>query len=408
MKRITFLMFMLAAFVSYSQKQPKPNTKKALDLLQEGKVAEAKDIIDAATTYEKTMNDGKTYYYRGLIYATIDTSSNEAIKSLSADAFQMAQKSFLKADSMAGGKGYFVLVPNTVTPIMKDDQLTALANYYLDKGIKKYQDDQDNEASLKLLDKSVRVFEKWGMPSYPNDTLAYFVVALVANAAEKSELAIENAEKYLAKGGKSRDIYLTLYQIYNQGEKQDQEKALEIVRRARKALPDEPNFPKMEIELLINMNKEAEAKTGLEEAIKKDPNDKLLHFYLGYVNLRAKNNLEARTSFENALKVEPTYYQAQYYLALTYLADVEKVIQDLNATGNTPADSKKRSALVQKRTQTSEVAIPHFEKAEKLKAPDKDSEIEVLQKLALLYYYVADDKNSARISKKLKALGVEE
>jgi hypothetical protein len=61
---------------------------------------------------------------------------------------------------------------------------------------------------------------------------------------------------------------------------------------------------------------------------------------------------------------------------------------------------------VQQRVKQSELAIPFLEKVEKMEHPDKDSEIEVLQKLSLLYYYVADDKNVARIDKKLKALGV--
>ena len=43
-----------------------------------------------------------------------------------------------------------------------------------------------------------------------------------------------------------------------------------------------------------------------------------------------------------------------------------------------------------------------------MKTATKDSEFELIQKLKLLYYYVADDKNLERVSKKLKALGEEE
>jgi tetratricopeptide (TPR) repeat protein len=120
-------------------------------------------------------------------------------------------------------------------------------------------------------------------------------------------------------------------------------------------------------------------------------------------------NLEgARKSFEEALRIDPAYFEAQFYLANTYLLAVDKTSKTLSATGNTPKDSKRRSELVQQRVKESEIALPYLEKAEKMKAPDKDTEIEVLQKLALLYYYTADDKNAARVAKKLKDLGVEE
>jgi hypothetical protein len=108
------------------------------------------------------------------------------------------------------------------------------------------------------------------------------------------------------------------------------------------------------------------------------------------------------------LKLDPNFYDAQVQYANTFLIDVDKISKTLNSTGNTPADSKKRSALIQERVKASEAAIPHLEKAEKMKAPDKDAEIELLNKLDLLYYYVADDKNTARVKKRMKELGVED
>ena len=67
MKRITLLLLMLATVSVYAQKAVKPNLNKALNSWKEGKLDEAKTNIDAATTYEKTMGDAKTWYYRGLI-----------------------------------------------------------------------------------------------------------------------------------------------------------------------------------------------------------------------------------------------------------------------------------------------------------------------------------------------------
>jgi hypothetical protein len=68
MKRIAFAMLMLAGFAAQAQKPVKPNLNKAATAIKENKWAEAKEILEAATTYEKTQNDGKTWYYRGFIW----------------------------------------------------------------------------------------------------------------------------------------------------------------------------------------------------------------------------------------------------------------------------------------------------------------------------------------------------
>lgn len=442
MKRALFLLLMLSTMVAFAQKQAKPNINKALTAWKEGKLSEAKDIIDAATTYEKTMNDGKTWYYRGLIYATIDTTSNEQFKSLEADAYKVSIESFNKAKSLGkAGTDYFIQDANAM-PQTQTYQMEILANYYLDKGLRAFQDDADNAKSLELLKKSKNIFESGLLTPYRNDTLTYYVEALVAQQSDSLDLAIESANKYFEKGGKSRDMYTILYQIYYQGPKEDKNKALEVVRQARKLFPTNPDYPKMEIGLLIDQGKIKQAKSGLEEAVKAEPNNKVLHFYLGYANMQmsgmelkkadslaslskspdaaatekigahkelaTKYNDEARAGFQNALKVDPTYFEAQFYLANTYLVDVDKTSRDLQNVPNTAAFSKKRSELVQKRVKESEIAIPFLEKAEKMQAPDKDSQIEVLQKLGQLYYYTADDKNSARVEKRLKELGVTE
>ena len=124
--------------------------------------------------------------------------------------------------------------------------------------------------------------------------------------------------------------------------------------------------------------------------------------------LATKYNNEARAGYEKALKIDPAYFEAQFYLANTYLVDIDRTSKELGNVPNTAAFSKKRSELVQKRVKEAETAIPFLEKAATMQMPDKDSEIEVWQKLDQLYYYTADDKNAARVKKKLKALGVSE
>jgi tetratricopeptide (TPR) repeat protein len=407
MKRITLLLFMFVAGTAFAQKAVKPSTSKALKSLKDGKLDEAKTMIDLATTYEKTMNEGETWYYRGLIYASLDTTKVEAYKSLATEPLKTAVESFQKADKLGkAGKEFFITGPDGVLPVTKSQQLEQLANHYLQEGLNKLQELDDAEGSITSVNKSKLIFEN-AMTAYPNDTLSYFVLGLANNTAEHWDEAVACMNKYIEKGGKSKDAYIVIYQVYN-GAKEDKEKALETVRKAKAAIPSNTDFPKLEIGLLIDMNKIADAKGGLEAEIKKDPSNATYHFYLGYVNSQLGNMEPARVNFTDALKLKPDYFEAQYYLANTYLIEVDKTTKEINNLGISAADNKKKPALVQKRVKDSETALPFLEKAEKMKIPSKDMEIELLQKLKLLYYYVADDKNLDRVSKKLKLLGEEE
>jgi tetratricopeptide (TPR) repeat protein len=405
MKRITLLLFMLASMTAWAQKQEKPNINKAKTAWETGKLDEAKRIIDLATTYEKTMNDGNTWYYRGLIYASIDTTSNETYKALDPNALKTAIESFKKADELAkGGKDYALISgANVATKTM---QIEGLANYYLDKGLRKLQDEEDYEGTLKYLDKSQAVYEGQ-MKTYANDTLLYYVQGLTNHYAEHYDPAIDALTKYFAKGGKSRDAYVIMYQIYS-GPKENKEKALEIVREAKAKIPSNTDFPKLEIGLLIDLNKVDEARTSLEKALEADPTNATYHYFLGYVNRQLNNVEAAKKNYNNALKYKPDYFEAQYDLASTYLIEVDKVTKDINNLGISAADQKKKPAMVQQRVKDSELALPYLEKCEKMKIPNKEVEIELYQRLSLLYYYIADDKNSERVAKKLKSLGVED
>jgi hypothetical protein len=405
MKRITLLMLMLATVVVYAQKTVKPNLNKVQTLWKEGKLAEAKEMADAATTYEKTMNDGKTYYYRGLIYATLDTTSNESFKSLAQDPLAVAIESFKKADELEKkGTGYFV--QEGVSIQTKEQQEEALANYYLNKAINQIQSDDPNyDEVIATLNKGRRVFENL-VPQYPNDTLTYYVQGLAASNGEKHDVAIEALGKYFEKGGKSKDAYVLLYQIYS-GPKENKEKALEIVREG-KAKNGHSDFARLEIGLLIDLNRIGEAKEGLEAAVAKNPNDKILHFYLAYANSQMKNVDAAKKHYLEALRIDPAYFEAQYYYAQLFLLPIEELTKQINTLGISAKDAQKKRELYQERVKKSEEAIPHLEKAEGMKASDNDAKIDVLEKLKLLYYYTADDAKTKVVNQKLKLLGVSE
>jgi len=392
MKRITLFLLMLATVSAFAQKAAKPNLNKALTSWKEGKLDEAKANIDLAPTYEKTMNDPKAWYYRGLIYGSIDTTSNEAYKALAPDAFTVAMESFKKADELSKGKELFIQDAAGL-PVMKTQQMTYWANMYINKGASLYQE-EDLENALKAFEKAQMIL--------PEDTLSYFYAGFVANSLENYDKAISSFQKYIDLGGKSADAYLSIINI-NSGPKENKEEALRMVRLAKPKFPNNPDLPKVEIGLLIDLKRIDEAKSGLEAAISKEPNNKILHFYLGYANASLNNFPEAKKNYEDALKIDPQYFDAQLYLSKLVYADAAAIKKEMSNLGITAADKKKRFELDKQLVEKLKIALPYWEKTEKLNPSDQ----EVLDTLYSIYTDLDMQDQMKRVEKRYKELGIE-
>jgi tetratricopeptide (TPR) repeat protein len=390
MKRVLLILVLIPA-VLFGQKTPKPNINKALNAFKAGKLDEAKEIIDAATTYEKTMDNGDTWYYRGLIYAAIDTSSNEAYHSLASDALDVALASFAKAEELSDGKTEYNITGDNGFPILKTQQIDIWASTYLNKGANLYQED-NLEGALENFEKTSRIL--------PNDTTAYFYSGIVANSLEKYDLSLEKFKAYIEKGGTSPDAYSMMLNMLN-GPLDNKEKALELVREAKQKFPNHPDFGKVEIGTLIDMGKIDEAKSGLEEAVKKEPDNKVLHFYLGYVNSSLGNSEAAVKSYEEALRVDPNYFDAQLLVAKEKYKPAEKIKKEMANLGISPADRKKKLELDKVLVEQLQIALPYWEKAEKM----NPSEQEVLDALSSIYGDLGMTAQVQRIEKRYKELG---
>ncbi|MBX2963222.1 MAG: hypothetical protein KF687_11970 [Cyclobacteriaceae bacterium] len=393
MKKVIYLLIILPMAV-LAQKPLKPNLGKALNSWKGGKLQEAKEMIDVCATDPKLSLDAKTWYYRGLIYASLDTTSNQAFKSLASNSFDVAMEAFSKAEDMnKNSRSDLFYTDEMGFPVPRTQSMAILTGYYLNAGASAYQDD-DYPTALVEFGKVQRI--------EPNDTTAFFYAGFVAQADEQYDLAVQNINQYIKLGGRSKDAYTILISIYG-GEKEDKVKALELTREAKKKFPDEKNFALMEIGYLIDLDKTEEAKSGLEAAVKSDPTNKTLHFYLGYVNSKLDNFDAAKKNFEDAMKIDPTYFDAQYYLAQLYLIEADKIKREMNNLGISKADQEKKKQLDNELVARYKSALPYWEKAEQLNPSDAD----VLDKLSIIYYYLGEDKKAERINKRLKELGID-
>ena len=347
-----------------------------------------------ATTYEKTKDDGKTWYYRGVIYARIDTSSVAEEHALADNALDIAMESFQKAEAMSDGKNEYFTIQANGLPITKPQQMDQLRAYYLNKGVSVYQDKNDAAGSIQYFLKAEKVM--------PEDTLGYFYGGLISNEAEKFDEAISQLNKYIDLGGQSPDAYRILFSIYRQ-EKEDTVKALEIAKKASAALPGYSEFKRYEISMLMAMNRLDEAKVGLEKQIAVEPEDKLLHFLLGYVYLKGNDSGKAQSQFEEALKIDNSYFDAQFYLATIMTEPAVAIRKEMNSLGISAADKKRKLELDEKYVTELKKVLPQWEHAEQINPDDQD----VLDRLYSIYQDLGNEQGVKRIKSKLKAMGVE-
>ncbi|HTE34851.1 MAG TPA: tetratricopeptide repeat protein, partial [Chryseolinea sp.] len=177
---------------------------------------------------------------------------------------------------------------------------------------------------------------------------------------------------------------------------------LKILREAKPKFPSDPQLPKVEIGLLIDLKRIDEAKSGLEDAIKKEPTNKILHFYLGYANASLLKYDDAKKNYEEALKIDPNYFEAQLYLAKLMYNDAATIKKEMSSLGISAADKKKKFDLDKVLVEKLKIAQPYWERAEKLNEKDQ----EVTDVLFSIYQDLGNDPGMKRIEKKYKEMGV--
>lgn len=402
MKKL-FLIVLLAPVAVFAQKAPKPNTNKILSYYQDGKYKEAKEQADITIADPKLSSDGKAWYYRGLVYATLDTIPDASVKALDPNARKVAIESFKKAEELNKKETeYFIQAPGEIIPIQKKDQLTTWANYYLAKGIKLMQQDEpDYEGSYAQCAVARTIFENT-LPKYGNDTLTYYVQALAAINATRYDSAEEAALQYQKAGGKSPDVYLILFQIYN--DQDESAKALAIAKEARAKYPFREDFAKNELNVYLNTKQYDAAKAMVEEMVQANPTTES-YYLLGELNREMKNIPEAEKGYKKALELDVNHFDSNAGMAELTYAEVGEVRAQRDAS----KDQTKRQQLYMKIQQELKESLPYWERLEAIKPNDEN----VLYGLQSIYNDLSvydEAKYTPKLNKlkaKMKALGLE-
>jgi len=382
------MMALVVSLAGYAQKKPK--ITKANQARENGDLAEAKAIIDAAIEYEKVKDDGKTWYYRGLIYATIDTTSNEQYASLSDNALEEAVAAFNKADEIdPEGKGYYVTGMMGI-PVLKEQQISNYYSYYYNKAVMAFQDSEYQTA--------VDAFEK----SYyivPDDTNAYINAAYAAHNGQLYDAATKNYRLAIDNGATSKDLYYNYVSILTSA-LDDKEAALAVVDEALGKYPSDGTLQKNRINLLINMGKIDEARSNLEQAIESEPDNANLYFTLAVINDELKEQERAIKAYLKAIEIDPNHFEANFNYGVILINQANETIKESNSLGMSKADQKKARELEPVINQKLKDALPQWEKVHEINSSDRTA----METLAYIYTQLKMKEKANAMNKKLDSM----
>jgi tetratricopeptide (TPR) repeat protein len=403
MKKIAILLIGIIPFAALAQKPIKPSTSNAEKALRAGQFDEAKAIIDATTSSDDFMldkkgnpskNAAKAWYLKGVIYAGIDTTKVEKYKSLVPEGFPIAKESFEKAKAIDKEEIAFLKDASGMLPLFNKDVNAYFAQAYFNTAINAYQEAKDYKKAFDFTEKTLYFI--------PEDTSILMNAGIFFGpAAEEYEKSITYIRKYQELGGASTDAYIMLFSIYRDKLK-DNDKALALAQELVKKFPGNPEYPKFELDMYIKMNRLPEAKAVMERQAAADPTDKESRYFLGVISNELGDPTESKKWFEEAIKLDPKYFEPQLGLAEVVYLDAKKTKAEMNQLGNSKEDFKKKVELDKVYQDQLRVALPYWEKCEKL-SPDEGK---VLDNLYIIYNDLEMTAQVTRIEKRMKTLGL--
>lgn len=392
-KQFLTLLVIFIGLSTYAQKDELKATEKAL---KSGDVAAAKSSIDQA---EGLISNGDAKYKAKFYFLKAKTYYDIAKKnpSLDANAYDVAAKSFqdlLKFEKETGKPKY----TEEAEPLM-----SALVGDISNKGIEQYRAKDftnaketlyktyalskkdtaflEYSATAAYLDKdydmALKHFRTLKDMGYTGIATSYTATNVESGKTEsfgsKSQLDL------MVKAGQYKDPKIEVSEskkasiIKNVAwilvEKGEVENAISAVKEARSIDPKDINMLLTEANLLLKLDKKDEFAALMQEAIKQDPNNAMLHFNVGVINQEQGNLEEAKSRYHKAIELDPEYADAYTNLGAALLEKDKELVEEMN---NNLSNFKKYDAIKAKQLELYKEVLPFYEKAHELKKDDID------------------------------------
>jgi len=352
MKKIAILLSLslLIGLGAYAQKNKRTS---AYMYNKNGQYDKAKEAIDEAIKNEKTMNDSKTWLYRGEIYYNIAASQDSSVNTLAPDALDVSFESLKKAkqlDEKNAFEGEFAIY------------FANLTNLYYREGSNDFQNAAYSDA--------IKSFEKAFDIAQLNerfDTIAAFNIGMAGVLGDDPKIATEYLQKCVDVKFNNPRVYL----FYNRALKQegDTTKALDIIAEGRQVFPDNLDLLLEEAQIYLEKNETKKLLASLQVAIKTDTANPNLYFLIGksYDDLGEKGKAEA--NYKKAAELNPQFFEAYYNIGAIYVNKASELQSEAN---DLPLDEvDKYNKLTEDANKQLAVAVPYLEKAISIKPDDK-------------------------------------
>lgn len=319
---------------------------------KDGKLDKAKMAIDKASTNAKTMDDSKTWLYKGMIYYNIASSPLPMYKDLDANAAIIAYEALLKAKELD------VKAKNT-----KDINafLQNLVNVFYSEGGQKFKDN-DYQGAITDFEYAFKIAETAGA----FDTIAAFNIGMAGVLSDNPEIAAEYLQKCVDVDFEDPRVYM----FYNRSAKQlgDTVRALEILKLGREKFPNELSLLLETAQVYLEKGETQKLQVILHTAVEQDSTNANLFFLLGKTYDDSGDVITAEKYYLEASVVNPEFFEAYYNLGAIYVNKAAELQIEAN---DLPLDKMKEyNALIEKADINLEKALPYLEKSLELNPED--------------------------------------
>lgn len=350
----------------------------AYNYMNDNELVKAKGEIDQAITHEKTMSDGKTWYYRGLIYEKIYKNSL-AMKEGTEDLLYPELQAVKEGSVLTAVESF----EKSIELGSRKINMSEVKGHHAEMSMWAYQEGV-NYYNEKDFGDAAKYFETCFdiKKDYQQiDTMAAYNAGLAYKLAKNNTKAEELIKYCIETGYQVEQGYLDLLHMYK--EAGDEEKYKSTLKEAREKLPNNQDIIQEEINVYLESQEYDKALVNLDQAIANDPSNKALIYARGIIldnqqsTLRADGKedeaneayAKAEADYKKVVELDPEGFDGNYSLGALYY---NRGAEMLNEANNILDDAKYKVAKAAAEKQLT-AALPYLEKAHALNAEDIDT-----------------------------------
>ena len=419
MKKILVVGLLSFAFLSYGQRK---ELRQAEKLLDQSFYNEALNVLSQI----ESMIDGVDQKYQAYYYYLEgwalkgDSKFNESVASLK-KAIEIDNK--IKLNKYAEESSFLIeqveadLVNSAVADNKKEDYKSASKKLY-----DAYLINPDKENNIHYLyyaassavnakeyDISLEYYLFLKNMGYTGITSEFFVTPVESEIEEK----VTETEYNLFKSSKdytnprigkteSRlpEIVKNIALIYVQ--KGEVDLAISAIKEAREINPEDVNLLLSEADLYIKLGDKLKFKELMQEAITKDPNNAILYYNLGVINVDQGKFEDAMTYYKKALELDNSYAPTYLNIVGLILEGESALVDKMNAivTSNKRSDQVKYDSLELERENLYNDCLPYLEKLIEIDPKN----IEALKTAKNIYYTVGENEKFKLMNARIQDL----